>query len=33
LAEPHLVLEPHFYRCARCKLLADFRHACGDVFF
>jgi len=33
LAEPHLVLEPHFYRCARCKLLADFRYACGDVFF
>ena len=31
LANPHLVLEPHFYRCARCELLAV-GDACGKVF-
>ena len=32
LADPHLVLEPDFYRCARRELGADFRHAYGKVF-
>jgi hypothetical protein len=32
LADPHLVLEPHLYGCARRKLRADFRHAYGKVF-
>jgi hypothetical protein len=32
LADPHLVLEPDFYRCARCELGADFRHTGGKVF-
>src|SRR5215208_4999611 len=32
LADPHLVLEPHLYRCARGKLRADFRHTLGKVF-
>ena len=32
LADPHLVLAPHFYRYARRKLSADLRHAGGKVF-
>ena len=32
LADPHLVLEPDLYRCARRELGADFRHAVGKVF-
>ena len=32
LADPHLVLEPDLYRCARRELGADFRHAYGKVF-
>ena len=32
LADPHLVLEPHLYRCARREFLADFRNAYGKVF-
>ena len=32
LADPHLVLAPHFYRCARRKLSADLGHAGGKVF-
>ena len=32
LSDPHLVLEPHLYRCARRELRADFRHALGEVF-
>ena len=32
LADPHLVLEPHLYRCAGRELRADFRHTCGKVF-
>jgi len=32
LADPHLVLEPDLYRCARREPAADFRHACGKVF-
>ena len=31
LADPHLVLEPHLYRCARRELRADVRHALGEV--
>ena len=27
LTDPHLVLEPHFYRCAWRKFLADFSNA------
>ena len=32
LADPHLFLEPHFYRCAWREFLADFRNAYGKVF-
>jgi len=32
LADPHLVLEPDLYGRARRELLADFRHAVGEVF-
>ena len=32
LADPHLVLAPHLYRCARRKLRADLRHTAGKVF-
>ena len=32
LADPHLVLEPHLYRCARRELGADLCHAVGKVF-
>ena len=32
LADPHLVLEPNLYRCARRELGTDFRHAYGKVF-
>src|SRR6266480_1335246 len=32
LADPHLVLEPHLYRCARREFRADFRHADCEVF-
>ena len=32
LADPHLVLEPHLYRCAGWELRAHFRHASGEVF-
>src|SRR3974390_3151179 len=32
LADPHLVLEPHLYRCTRSERTADFRHAGGKVF-
>jgi hypothetical protein len=32
LTDPHLVLEPHFYGCARREFLADFRHTKGKVF-
>src|SRR3974390_698577 len=32
LADPHLVLEPHLYRCTRSERAADFRHAGGKVF-
>jgi hypothetical protein len=32
LADPHLVLAPHFYCSAGRKLRADFRHAGGKVF-
>ena len=32
LTDPHLVLEPHFYRCAWREFLADFRSAYGKVF-
>src|SRR6516225_3990444 len=33
LADPHLVLAPHLYRCARRKLRADLRHTAGKVFW
>jgi hypothetical protein len=32
LADPHLVLEPNLYRCARGELGADFRHAVSKLF-
>src|SRR5271163_4913067 len=32
LADPHLVLEPDLYRCARRELGTDFRHAYSKVF-
>jgi len=32
LTDPHLVLEPDFYRRAWCEVRADFRHAGGKVF-
>ena len=32
LTDPHLDLEPDFYRCARREFRADFRQACGKVF-
>ena len=32
LVNPHLVLEPDLYRCARRELGADFRHAYSKVF-
>jgi len=32
LADPHLVLEPDLYRCARRESGADFCHAVGKVF-
>jgi hypothetical protein len=32
LADPHLVLAPHFYRGARRKLSADLRHAGEKVY-
>ena len=32
LPDPHLVLEPHLYRCARGEPRVDFRHASGKVF-
>src|SRR6266487_4585885 len=32
LAHPHLVLKPDLYRCAGCKLRADFLHTLGEVF-
>src|SRR5215470_6853507 len=32
LADPHLVLAPHFCRYARRKLSADLRHAVGKVY-
>ena len=32
LTHPHLVLEPHFYRCAGRECRADFLQACGKVF-
>ena len=32
LPDPHLVLEPYLYRCARRELRADFRRPCGKVF-
>ncbi len=31
LADPHLVLEPDLYRCARRELGADFRHTYGST--
>src|SRR3982074_3602222 len=31
LADPHLVLEPHLYRCAGWELRARLRHASGEV--
>ena len=32
LADPHLVLAPHLYRCAKREFRADIRHAGGEVF-
>src|ERR1700683_3053286 len=32
LPDPHLVLAPHLYGCARRKLRADLRHAGGKLF-
>ena len=32
LADSHLVLEPHLYRGVGGELVADFRHALGEVF-
>ena len=32
LADPHLVLEPDLYRCARREFGTDFRHTIGKVF-
>jgi hypothetical protein len=33
LADPHLVLAPHLYRCAGREFRAHIRHAGGEVFF
>ena len=32
LADPHFILEPHLYGCARCECLVDFLHAVDEVF-
>jgi hypothetical protein len=32
LPDPHLVLAPHLYGCARRKGRADLRHTAGEVF-
>ena len=32
LTDPHLVLAPHLYRCAKREFRADIRHAGGEVF-